>query len=77
MKHTELKQNEIGDDSLIGLSADLKKLSNEEDNSHEGKLTRFSGNIKDFNSLLKKENASGTGYLCDDDEGRDEQFQND
>jgi hypothetical protein len=25
---------------------------------------------------IKPENASGTGYLCDDDEGRDEEFQN-
>jgi hypothetical protein len=24
----------------------------------------------------KEENASGTGYLSDDDEGRDEEFQN-
>jgi hypothetical protein len=25
---------------------------------------------------IKIENASGTGYLCDDDEGRDDEFQN-
>jgi hypothetical protein len=83
MKHTDLKQNEITDDSLIGLSAELKELSNEEKSSHEGKDTNFamSSNPILNNFLLtlkegvKKENASGTGYLCDDDDGRDDDFQ--
>lgn len=43
---------------------------------HAPKAKRFVGKMQDFNEVLKKENASGTGYLCDDDDGRDEEFQN-
>jgi hypothetical protein len=71
MKHTDLKQSEITDDSLIGLSAELKELSNEGKSSHEGKDRNFLWLSKEG----KKINASGTGYLCDDDDGRDDEFQ--
>jgi hypothetical protein len=56
------------------LPAKGKSLSEDKNNSHGSKDKDSFFFRKDSH---KKVNASGTGYLCDDDEGRDEQFQND
>lgn len=41
MKASKINQNELqGDESLIGLSAQLKSLSEEENDSHAGKPTK-------------------------------------
>lgn len=80
MKDTQSNLIEV--QSQIGIISSLESgtikgiMSEDENNSHGCKPTRFSGKIKDFNYSLKKENASGTGYECDNDDGRDEEFQN-
>ncbi len=54
------------------LSAKGKSLSEDKDNSHGGKYTK---DIFSYKDSLKKENASGTGYLDDNDDDYDEWFQ--
>ena len=83
MKAQKSNESEIGDESLLGLAAQLKGLSNEEI-SHGGNIEKNMSSNKQLNDFLglykisiKKENASGTGYLCDNDDEHDEQFQND
>lgn len=77
-------QSTIGDESILESVARIKVLSDEIIMAHGHNTTKPSTinqkSISNFNwmfpEVAKRENASGTGYLCDDDEGRDEEFQN-
>jgi hypothetical protein len=79
MKHLQSIANEVQSQIRVISSLEsgtIKGIMSEGKNNHRPKVTKFYGKIKDFNALLKKENASCTGYLCDDDDGRDDEFQN-
>jgi hypothetical protein len=72
MKDSNFKQDEITDDSQIGLSAKLKGLSNEEGISHEYKDIKISNPNKPTLILGGfEQNQNNWG----DDEARDEIYQ--
>jgi hypothetical protein len=79
MKHLQSITNEVQSQIRVISSLEagtFKGTISEGKNNHKPKVTKFYGKIKDFTSLLKKENVSGTGYLCDNDDEHDDEFQN-